>query len=49
MKTVMQGLDSKKYKGAVHCFFSILKNEGIKGLYKGTVARLSRVVGDVAF
>ena len=44
----MQGLEASKYKGPVDCFTSILKNEGIRGLYKGTVPRLSRVVLDVA-
>jgi solute carrier family 25 citrate transporter 1 len=44
----MQGLEAKKYKGAMDCFFTIFKNEGIRGLYKGTVPRLSRVVLDVA-
>ena len=32
----------------MHCFIEIFKNEGIKGLYKGTVPRLGRVVLDVA-
>jgi len=48
VKTNMQGLDAKKYKNGLDCFFQILKNEGIRGLYKGTVPRLSRVVLDVA-
>lgn len=48
IKTVMQGLDAHKYKGSLDCFLSVFKNEGIAGLYKGTVPRLSRVVLDVA-
>lgn len=48
VKTQMQGLNAAKYNGAVDCFFQTLKNEGIRGLYKGTVPRLSRVVLDVA-
>jgi len=44
----MQGLDAKKYKNGLDCFFHIFKNEGIRGLYKGTVPRLGRVVLDVA-
>ncbi|KAL4481011.1 hypothetical protein ABPG72_014479 [Tetrahymena utriculariae] len=48
IKTQMQGLEAHKYKNSLDCFFQILKNEGVKGLYKGTVPRLSRVVLDVA-
>lgn len=48
IKTVMQGLGAHKYKNGLDCFFQILKHEGIRGLYKGTVPRLSRVVLDVA-
>ena len=33
------------YKGTVHCFTSILKKEGAKGLYKGLVPELFRGVG----
>lgn len=48
VKTVMQGLDAKKYGNFANCFLHIVKTEGIMGLYKGTVARASRVVADVA-
>jgi len=48
VKTQMQGLEAKKYKNALDCFVQTFKNEGIRGLYKGTVPRLSRVVLDVA-
>jgi solute carrier family 25 citrate transporter 1 len=48
IKTNMQGLNSAKYKGTVDCFMQIVKAEGVRGLYKGTVPRLARVVADVA-
>jgi solute carrier family 25 citrate transporter 1 len=48
VKTQMQGLDAKKYKNGLDCFVQIFKNEGVRGLYKGTVPRLGRVVLDVA-
>jgi len=48
VKTNMQGLEAKKYKNGMDCFVQIAKTEGVRGLYKGTVARLGRVVLDVA-
>jgi len=48
VKTNMQGLEASKYNGPLDCFKKIYQNEGIKGLYKGVVPRLSRVVLDVA-
>lgn len=48
VKTQMQGLEAKKYKNGLDCFVQTFKNEGIRGLYKGTVPRLGRVVLDVA-
>uniref|UniRef100_A0A7S3URP6 ADP/ATP translocase n=1 Tax=Heterosigma akashiwo TaxID=2829 RepID=A0A7S3URP6_HETAK len=33
------------YKGSVHCFTSILKKEGLKGMYKGLLPELFRGVG----
>jgi len=48
VKTQMQGLEAKKYKNGLDCFIKTFQNEGIRGLYKGTVPRLSRVVLDVA-
>lgn len=48
VKTQMQGLSANKYKNGLDCFIQTFKNEGIRGLYKGTVPRLSRVVLDVA-
>lgn len=44
----MQGLKASQYKNSVDCAVQIYKSEGIKGLFKGTVPRLSRVVLDVA-
>ena len=44
----MQGLEAKNYKNSMDCFWQIVKNEGVRGLYKGTVARLYRVGLDVA-
>lgn len=33
------------YKGSIHCFTSVLKKEGMKGMYKGLVPELFRGVG----
>lgn len=33
------------YKGSFHCFNSILKKEGLKGMYKGMIPELFRGVG----
>ncbi len=44
----MQGLKASQYKGTWDCAVQIMKNEGVKGFYKGTVPRLGRVVMDVA-
>jgi solute carrier family 25 (adenine nucleotide translocator) protein 4/5/6/31 len=35
----------RQYKGAVHCFSSVLKKEGVKGMYKGMIPELFRGVG----
>lgn len=48
VKTNMQGLESKKYKNGLDCFIQIAKTEGVRGLYKGMVPRLSRVILDVS-
>lgn len=48
VKTRMQGLESSKYKNTLDCAIQIMKNEGPKAFYKGTVPRLSRVCLDVA-
>ena len=44
----MQGIHAHEFKGPLDCFMTIFRNEGLRGLYKGTVPRLSRVVLDVA-
>jgi solute carrier family 25 (adenine nucleotide translocator) protein 4/5/6/31 len=38
-------LAERLYKGSFHCFNSILKKEGMKGMYKGMVPELFRGVG----
>lgn len=48
VKTRMQGLEASKYKNTLDCAVQIMKNEGPKAFYKGTVPRLSRVCLDVA-
>jgi solute carrier family 25 (adenine nucleotide translocator) protein 4/5/6/31 len=35
----------RMYKGSVDCFTKVLKNEGLKGMYKGLVPELFRGVG----
>jgi solute carrier family 25 citrate transporter 1 len=47
VKTNMQGLSAHKYKNTFDCGYQIWQHEGIRGLYKGTVPRLSRLVIDV--
>lgn len=49
VKTRMQGLDRHLYRNTFHCAQMVLKHDGVKGFYKGTVPRLGRVVFDVAF
>ncbi|XP_006640181.1 tricarboxylate transport protein B, mitochondrial [Lepisosteus oculatus] len=48
IKTRMQGLEAHKYKSFVDCAFQIMRHEGPKAFYKGTVPRLGRVCLDVA-
>jgi len=47
VKTNMQGLDAQKYKNSFDCGYQIWQKEGIRGLYKGSVPRLTRLVMDV--
>lgn len=47
VKTNMQGLDAQKYRNSFDCGYQIWKKEGIRGLYKGSVPRLTRLVMDV--
>jgi len=35
----------RAYKGSFHCFNTVLKKEGLKGMYKGMVPELARGVG----
>lgn len=44
VKTQMQGQNASKYKNSVDCFMTIFREAGIKGLYKGTIPRMGRVV-----
>ncbi|CAJ0928493.1 unnamed protein product [Ranitomeya imitator] len=48
VKTRMQGLEAHKYKSTWDCAYKILKYEGPRAFYKGTVPRLGRVCLDVA-
>lgn len=48
IKTKMQGLEAHKYSGSLDCIKKTFKEDGFKGFYKGTTARLGRVVADVA-
>ncbi|XP_076453417.1 tricarboxylate transport protein, mitochondrial-like [Babylonia areolata] len=48
VKTRLQGLEAHKYKNTWDCAVKILKNEGPRAFYKGTIPRLSRVTLDVA-
>ncbi|XP_052800893.1 putative tricarboxylate transport protein, mitochondrial [Mya arenaria] len=47
VKTRLQGLEAHKYKGTLDCAYQIMKHEGPRAFYKGTVPRLSRVCIDV--
>jgi len=44
VKTRMQGKDASQYKNTFDCFSKILNQEGVRGLYKGVVPRMGRVV-----
>uniref|UniRef100_A0A8D1GNW7 Tricarboxylate transport protein, mitochondrial n=1 Tax=Sus scrofa TaxID=9823 RepID=A0A8D1GNW7_PIG len=45
---VLQGLEAHKYRNTWDCGLQILRNEGLKAFYKGTIPRLGRVCLDVA-
>lgn len=47
IKTNMQGLDAHKFNGFSDCARHILREEGIRGFYKGVGPRLARVTLDV--
>ncbi|KAJ1425196.1 mitochondriale tricarboxylate carrier protein [Ochromonadaceae sp. CCMP2298] len=44
VKTQMQGKDAKQYKSTIDCFAKIFNAEGIRGLYRGAIPRMGRVV-----
>jgi len=48
VKTRMQSLDAAKYKNTLDCARQIMRHEGAKAFYKGTLPRMSRVCLDVA-
>lgn len=48
VKTRMQGLEAQKYKNTLDCAVKIMKHEGPRAFYKGTIPRMSRVCLDVA-
>mmetsp|Transcript_14894 Transcript_14894/g.21015 ORF Transcript_14894/g.21015 Transcript_14894/m.21015 type:complete len:297 (-) Transcript_14894:170-1060(-) len=47
VKTRMQGEDAKLYRSTMHCFNTILKEEGAAFFFTGTLPRLVRVSLDV--
>lgn len=52
VKTRMQSLDAKTlYKSSLHCFSTIVKNDGVLALWKGTTPRLARLIfsGGIVF
>ena len=48
VKTRMQGLEAAEYKNSFHCARLVLRRQGPKAFYKGTVPRLSKVCIEVA-
>lgn len=44
VKTRMQGKDAALYKSTWDCFRRIFTEEGIRGLYRGAIPRMGRVV-----
>ncbi|KAG7252496.1 hypothetical protein CRUP_009359 [Coryphaenoides rupestris] len=46
--TPLDGLEAHKYKSTLDCAVKIMKHEGPRAFYKGTVPRLGRVCMDVA-
>lgn len=52
VKTRMQSIDAKsQYKNTIDCFAKVIKNEGVLALWKGSTARLGRLVlsGGIVF
>lgn len=48
IKSRMQGLESHRYKNAIDCLQTTVKEEGVMALYKGVGPRLARVMCEVA-
>ena len=48
IKSRMQGLSAHKYTSAMHCLRTVVAEEGVLALYKGTAPRLARVCCEVA-
>jgi solute carrier family 25 (mitochondrial citrate transporter), member 1 len=44
VKTRMQGLEAHKYNGTADCVKKMFEEGGIKSFYRGTIARMGRVV-----
>jgi solute carrier family 25 citrate transporter 1 len=44
VKTRMQGLESSRYSGVMHCAQCMVKEEGVLSLWKGLLPRMGRVV-----
>lgn len=44
VKTRMQGKEAGLYKNTADCFLQVFQHEGIRGLYKGALPRMGRVV-----
>lgn len=38
-------IEERLYKGSIHCFKEVFRNEGLKGMYKGMIPELFRGVG----
>lgn len=51
VKTRMQSANSAQYTGMLNCFTTVVKQEGVKALWRGSTARLGRLVmsGGIVF
>lgn len=47
VKSNLQGLDGARYRGMWHCATELLAEDGVRGLYKGLLPRLGRVMWEV--
>jgi solute carrier family 25 citrate transporter 1 len=48
VKSNMQGLHASRYRGAVHCAIVTVREDGLRGLYKGLLPRVARVAVEVS-